>query len=99
MNRTTECDSCDNVIVADRMARLPRLHDFALPTGEDGAWETFEYRLCVECRRKIVDFIDSCDESEIRVDMTNLERAARGLRSQSDEMDQLADELEDLIHG
>lgn len=98
---TTECSSCGNQIVGSVYRGWP-VHQFDLPASDlaDDSWETretYQYTLCTECRRKIVDWIEQADESDVRVDPVGMEQFVGGLEMQAQELESLADDLQALM--
>lgn len=90
-----ECDSCGNYIEREKRVMRPQHHIFALPTDKN-EYTQFEFVLCTECKRKIVDWIDDCDESEVHVELQSLEDTIRALRRGAEAIEETREELEQM---
>lgn len=94
-----ECDSCGDVILQPSPIYDTHHYTFDLPAKNGHHWVTREFSLCRECIRKIVDWIDDCDESQVRADAVDLERLAEGLAEESARLKTAARRMEELARG
>jgi len=95
-----QCDACGNAIV--RSEGVPFAVDtlaVTVPTEDAETYEERSFRLCSECQRRIVDWIDDCPEDATRADMVSLETAERTLSEHADRLQNLAGDLGDLARG
>lgn len=90
-----ECDSCGNYIEQGNRVIHPEVYTFALPT-DTHEYTQYEFILCTECKRKIVDWIDDCDESEVHVELQSLEDTIRALRRGAEAIEETREELEQM---
>lgn len=94
MNQEYECDGCGNVVQYQSMAfrtDIPLINvTMQLDVGE---FETNEYTLCNECRRKIVDWIEDMPESERFVEPISIKQTAELLEEEADRLMESAESL------
>jgi len=92
-----ECDSCGNQMVDDFITYEPTHVEINVP-GEkkQRVYESHSFKLCSECRRKIVDWIDECSESDTWVDPVQMGEFIGQLRDNSNKLESIADELEEV---
>lgn len=99
---TDECSNCGNVILRDPHSFGPQVYEFVLPVdveAENVTYETHSYRLCVDCRREIVDWIEGVDESAPRVDATDLRSFSHSMRDAADDLHSAADTVEQMLRS
>lgn len=95
MTEVLDCDGCNNVIVMDEH-QIPQTHSFTLPGDELREYHQFDYRLCVECRQRVIEMFESDDESVPQVDLSFVPHLRSTLQSISDDTEALADKLSEL---
>jgi hypothetical protein len=65
----------------------------------DRAFKEYDFTLCYECQRKIVDWIDECSEDEVRFQLIGLEDSSKTLEHLSEELDRTARRIQELAEG
>lgn len=93
----SECDACGDVI-KDFMGHDSRTYHkiFTVPLDEERVFEDRDYMLCFECQRRIIDWIDECQEDETRIDRVELEPTIRELEAHAQQLKRSADRLREF---
>lgn len=95
---SVECDGCSNVILRADSMRMPKIYEFTLPAGEN-TYKSYQFRLCVECERRIVEEILDEDLSAPRVDATDIWAFIQEFRRQAERFESMADDLEEVLES
>lgn len=92
---TTDCDRCDVTVEFTRPFGDSPNASVQMPPNDAGRLEERVYYLCSTCRVELAEFIEGGDVEREGIEPRRAEEYAASMRRTADEMEKIADELED----